>query len=373
MLIPLSRPYITDKEKAYVLEVLDSGQLSFGDKLQRFENEFNKQIQTKYALAMNSGTSALHVAVKALGLRAGDEVITSPYSFIASSNCLVYEGVKPVFVDIDPLTLNMDVTKIERTITANTKAILAVHVFGQPCDMDVIMHIADKYNLYVIEDACEAIGATWRGKAVGTLGDVGVFAFYPNKQITTGEGGVLITNDHSIFLKANSLRNQGRSVNNEWLQHDMIGYNYRMSDIHAAVGLAQMEQLEFILNKRKEVASSYDELIKQYHIPVTTPIIHPDCEISWFVYVVILPDGTNRNQLMNNLQSNGIQSKPYFPTIHLQKIYRELYSFKSGDFPICEQMSERTLAIPFYTELSLEQQQYVIQHLANELKGTDID
>ncbi|MEX2105247.1 MAG: DegT/DnrJ/EryC1/StrS family aminotransferase, partial [Bacilli bacterium] len=235
------------------------------------------------------------------------------------------------------------------------------------------LHIADQYNLYVIEDACEAIGAMWRGKPVGTIGDVGVFAFYPNKQITTGEGGMLITNDHSIFLKASSLRNQGRSVNSDWLQHDIIGYNYRMSDIQAAVGLAQMEKLDVILNKRKEVASKYDDLIKQFQVPVTTPFIHPDCKMSWFVYVVVLPVGTNRIQLMNNIQSQGIQSKPYFPTIHLQNIYRELYSFKIGDFPMCEKMSERTLAIPFYTELSSEQQRYVIQHLANELKRNDVD
>lgn len=363
MIIPLSRPDITNIEKIYVNEVLDSGQLSMGIKTDLFEKQFRDRFEARYAVAMNSGTSALHVAVKSLGLKAGDEVITTPYSFIASGNCLVYEGVKPVFVDIDPLTLNLNTSLIEGAITSKTKAILAVHIFGQPCNMDEIMKLANKYQLSVIEDSCEAIGAEWKGTPVGLIGDVGVFAFYPNKQITTGEGGTLVTNHKNIFEMAQALRNQGRSLTNKWLDHEYIGYNYRMSELQAAVGLGQMERLDEILQKREQVANRYLQLIDKFNLPVLTPKIVNDCRISWFVFIIILPKGVNRNLIINHLSSQGVQSKPYFPSIHLQPSFQKKFGSQLGNFPLSEEMSERTLAIPFYTNLTLEEQTFVIQTL----------
>ncbi|MGG1664116.1 DegT/DnrJ/EryC1/StrS family aminotransferase [Brevibacillus sp. NRS-1366] len=371
MFVPLSKPAIGLLEKLYVLQVLESGQLSLGPKLNQFEEAFRNEFQAKYAVAMNSGTSALHVAVKALGLGPGDEVITTPYSFVASSNCLLYEGVTPVFVDIDPRTLNMDTTRIEEKITSRTKAILAVHVFGQPCDMDEIGRIAVKYNLRVIEDACESLGAEWKGRKAGLLGDAGVFAFYPNKQITTGEGGILLTNQEAIYRMACSYRNQGRDLESEWLDHPVIGYNYRMSDLQAAVGVAQMERLHEILLKREAAAMRYIRLIEEYQPPISLPEISPDCKMSWFIFVVILPESADRKPLMQRLKEKGIQTKPYFPSIHLQSSYISRYGFKPGEYPISEKMSERTLAIPFYTDLIPEEQEYVIHHLSLALEGRD--
>lgn len=366
MEIPLSKPDITELEKKYVLEVLDSSVLSFGEKLTAFEESFRQKFHVKYAVAMNSGTSALHTIVKALNLKAGDEVITTSYSFIASSNCFVFEGVKPVFVDIDPKTLNIDTKKIEEKITENTKAILPVHVFGQPANMDEIVRIAKKYNLYIIEDACEAIGAKWKNDYAGTIGDAGVFAFYPNKQITTGEGGVLVTNHKEIYETALSLRNQGRNINSKWLEHERIGYNYRMSELQAAVGLAQMERLDEILLKREQVANHYRKLLQKYQVPVEVPTILREAVISWFVYVIILPKEIDRNQLMERLFQQGIHTRPYFPAIHLQPAYAP-FAFKKGDLPITEDISNRTLAIPFHSNLSYAEQEKVIHQLAIEL------
>lgn len=364
MMIPLARPDITELEKRYVLEVLDSGQLSFGEKLHQFEQLFCDELQMRHAVAMNSGTSALHVAVKALGLQEGDEVITTPYSFVASSNCLLYEGATPVFVDIDPLTLNIDTKKIEEAITARTKAILAVHVFGQVCQMDEIMRIARNHNLFVIEDACEALGAEWKGKKAGTFGDVSVFAFYANKQVTTGEGGILVTNSDHLYELACSLRNQGRSMQNSWLEHHRIGYNYRMSDLQAAVGLAQMQRLQELLQKREQVADRYMKLIEKHRLPVILPARMSEAKISWFVFVLILPQEADQQQVISFLSSKGIQTKPYFPSIHLQPYYQKWYSEAPRSFPVSEQMSKRTLAIPFHNNLTAEEQEYVIEHVS---------
>lgn len=367
MVIPLSKPDITDLEKRYVLEVLDSNILSFGEKLTTFENYFCKKFHVKYAVAMNSGTSALHTIVKALNLKAGDEVITTSYSFIASSNCFVFEGLKPIFVDIDRNTLNIDTNKIEEKITNKTKAILPVHVFGQPCNMDEIMRIAKKYNLYIIEDACEAIGAKWKNKFAGTIGDAGVFAFYPNKQITTGEGGVIVTNNEDIYKAALSIRNQGRKIDSEWLVHERIGFNYRMSELQAAVGVGQMERLEEILAKREQVARNYRDLIEKYRLPIELPKVLQEAVMSWFVFVIVLPKQIDRNKLMKRLLEKGIQTRPYFPSIHLQPAYQTLFSFEKGELPITEEMSNRTLAIPFYTSLTYADQEVVIRQLSMEL------
>lgn len=365
--IPLSKPDITHIEKTYVMDVLNTGELSLGNKIIEFERKFQDLLNVSYAVGMNSGTSALHVAVKALGLKEGDEVITSPYSFVASSNCLLYEGVKPVFVDVHPDTTVMDESLIEKAITDKTKAILVVHIFGHPCNMDEIVKIAKKYNLRIIEDACEAIGATWNGRLAGTFGDVSVFAFYPNKQITTGEGGMLVTNDEQIYNMAASLRNQGRSISNEWLSHERLGYNYRLSDIHAAIGVAQMERLPEILKKREKVAEQYHKLINEYQVPVMYLKNHQHATISWFVYPVLLPEYTNRDKVLEELLKKGIQSKPYFPSIHLQPFYKDLFQTNEGDFPVCEMLAKRSLAIPFFNDLSEKEQKYVMTTLLDIL------
>jgi perosamine synthetase len=364
MIIPLSKPDITQLEKTYVMDVLNSGVLSLGMKGYEFEGKFKDFLNVAYATGMNSGTSALHVAVKSLGLKEGDEVITTPYSFVASSNCLLYEGIKPVFVDVHQDTTVMDERLIERAITDKTKAILVVHIFGHPCNMDEIMKISKKHNLKIIEDACEAIGATWNGKLTGTFGDVGVFAFYPNKQITTGEGGMLVTNHEYIYEMAVSLRNQGRSIKNEWLSHERLGYNYRLSDIQAALGIAQMERLSEILKKRSKVAEQYHELIDKYQLPVTYLKSHSNAKMSWFVYPVLLPEEINRNEVIEELLTKGIQTKPYFPSIHLYPFYQELFQTKAGDFPVTEMLAKRSLAIPFFNDIKYKEQEYVITKLS---------
>ncbi|WP_203289890.1 DegT/DnrJ/EryC1/StrS family aminotransferase [Metabacillus sp. cB07] len=362
-MIPLSKPDITSLEKKYVMDVLDSGKLSLGDKVKEFEGKFKDLLNVSFAVAMNSGTSALHAAVKALGLTEGDEVITSPYSFIASSNCLLYEGVMPVFVDVHPDTAVMNEKLIEAAVTEKTKAILVVHIFGHPCNMDKIMEIALKYDLKVIEDACEALGATWKGKLAGTFGDAGIFAFYPNKQITTAEGGMLVTQKKDLYEVCASLRNQGRNISNEWLIHERLGYNYRLSDVHAAIGIGQMERLQEILAKRKKAADHYRSLIDHHQVPVAYLTEHPDAEISWFVYPVLVPETADRDEVMKELLEKGIQTKPYFPSIHLQAFYKSLFQTKEGDFPCAEMLGKRSLALPFFNDLKEEEQEFVIAAL----------
>ncbi|MBM7703021.1 DegT/DnrJ/EryC1/StrS family aminotransferase [Metabacillus iocasae] len=368
MQIPLSKPDITNLEIQYVTDVLKSGNLSLGDKVRAFEQKFEEWLRISHAVAMNSGTSALHVAVKSLGLKPGDEVITSPYSFVASSNCLLFEGVKPVFVDVHPDTTVMNEDLIEAAITDKTKAILVVHIFGHPCNMEKIMDIANRYQLKVIEDACESIGATWNGQYTGTFGDISVFAFYPNKQMTTGEGGMLVTNNTHIYEMAKSLRNQGRSVKNEWLVHERLGYNYRLSDVHAAIGVAQMERIQDILTKREQAATRYHTLIQKHTVPVTHLQCHPAATISWFVYPILLPNQVNRDEVMAKLSEKGVQTKPYFPSIHLQSFYQDMLNTKTGDFPVSEMLAQRSLALPFFNNITMEEQTYVIETLLSILK-----
>jgi len=371
MNVPLSSPDITKLEREYVLSVLSTPNLSLGPMLPRFESEFAKYLGVKYAIAVNSGTSGLHLIVKALNIKDDDVVITTPFSFVASANCILFERAKPVFVDIDPVTYNIDATKIEIEIIrqieqgSRVKAILPVHVFGYPCNMDEIMDIARKYDLKVIEDACEAIGSDYKGKKAGTFGTAGVFAFYPNKQMTTGEGGMIVTDDKNIAGLCGSLRNQGRDENGGWLMHERLGYNYRLSDINCALGLAQLERLNEILAKRARVAEMYNRKLEKIEDVYTT--VHTDnVNISWFVYVVRLSDRftrENRDEILAGLRAAGIGCNNYFTPIHLQPFYRELYGFKKGDFPVTEHVSERTIALPFYNNLKEEQIDYIIDNL----------
>jgi len=356
--VPIARPDITDKEVEAVVDVIKSDILSIGPKIQEFEENVCDYVGVKNAVAVNSGTSALHLLVRALGFEEGDEVITTPFSFIASSNCLLFEKVKPVFVDIEPETMGMDLDKVEEKITEKTKGILTVDVFGQPFDIERTIEIAEKHNLKVIDDACEAIGAEWKGKKVGTFTH-STFAFYPNKQMTTAEGGMIVTNDDEVAELCRSMRSQGRAITGTWLFHERLGYNYRMSELHAALGLVQLSRLDEMLARREEVAQKYNERlegIKEVTIPYITPEV---TRMSWFVYVVRLDKNVNRDGVIEYLKDQGVQSKPYFTPIHLQPFYTEMFGYKRGDFPICEEVGDSVLALPFFNKISDEEIDYV--------------
>jgi len=369
--IPLSNPDITQKEINGVINVLKTPYLALGPKLKEFEDNFAKYIGTKYAMAVNSGTSGLHLLIRALGIKKGDEVITTPFSFIASANCALYEDAKPIFVDIDPLTLNIAPKKIEKTITKRTKAMVIVDIFGHPADWDPILKIAKKYNLKVIEDSCEAIGAMYKNKKCGKFGDAAIFAFYPNKQMTTGEGGMVITNNKSVADNCRSMTNQGRRVENgKWLEHVQLGYNYRMSDINAALGIVQLSRIKEILKKRNQVAEMYNNGLKN-NPAIKIPYVASWAKISWFVYVIQLVKeytGSDRNKIMGMLKKKGIQCSNYFQCIHLQPFYKNMFGYKRGDFPIAESVSDHTIALPFYSNMKNNQINYVINNLINAVE-----
>ncbi len=363
--IPLAKQDITELEIDVINEVIRSDRLSLGPKVIAFEEAICNYIGCKYAVAVNSGTSALHVGMVSANVGEGDEVITSSFSFIASANSILFVRAKPIFVDIDPETWELDVSKVEESITEKTKAILPVHIFGQPCQMKPIMEIAQRYNLLVLEDSCEALGAEVDGKKAGTFGLWGTFAFYPNKQITTGEGGMLITDDENVAKLARSLRNQGRGESNEWLGHERLGYNYRLSELQAGLGWAQMQRIDQILAKREWVANLYIERLKD-NPKIVLQKVEPNVKMSWFVFVVRLADEFTRDQrdrLIDLLRENGIGCSPYFAPIHLQKFYREMFGYKEGDLPITEHIGSRSLALPFHTKLTENQIDYVCQTL----------
>ncbi len=358
MIVPLSQPYLGEEEIDAVVAVLRSDRLALGPRTAEFEQLFAQAIGTKYAIAVNSGTSGLHLAVRALGLGPGDEVITTPFSFVASSNCILFEGATPVFVDADERTFNIDPALIEAAITPRTKAILPVHVFGESADMEPIMAIARKHGLRVIEDACEAIQATYQGQTVGTFGDVAVYGFYPNKQITTGEGGMIVTNDEAIYDYCLSARNQGRATDMQWLTHVRLGYNYRISEMTAAMGAEQMKKLPQIMALRHEKAVRYMELLSGI-AGLRFPDGWTEPSHSWFVFAVRVDAGI-RDQLLDILNANGVQSKAYFsPCIHLQEFYMRDFGYKEGMFPMAELLSKETIILPFFTSISEEQMLYV--------------
>lgn len=363
--IPLSNPDITETEIKSILDVLKTPSLSLGPKLPEFENLVAKYVGTKYAVAVNSGTSALHLIIRSLGISDGDEVITTPFSFIASANCILFERAKPVFVDINPQTLNIDVDKIEEKISSRTKAILAVDVFGFPADWENLKKISQKHNLKLIEDSCEALGAEYQKKKAGTFGEAACFAFYPNKQITTAEGGIIVSNDHNLVEMCKSMRNQGRELGEDWLQHQRLGYNYRLSDINCALGIAQMQRIEEILGKREKVANIYRQKLKNIK-GICIPYNSPQIKRSWFVYVIILDDNYSikqRDAILANLKARGIGCAGYFPPIHLQPFYVKSFDYKIGDYPITEYVAQRTIALPFYNNLIEEQIEYITENL----------
>jgi len=357
MRIPLSSPDIDVEDIAAVVGVLRSSQLSLGPVLGEFERSFAEYIGAPHAVGVSSGTAGLHLALLAVGIRAGDEVIVPSFTFIAAANAIRYVDAVPVFVDIDPITLNMDRECVERAITLRTRALIAVHTFGSPVDLDALLAIASRHDLKVIEDACEAIGADYKGRKVGTFGDAGVFAFYPNKQITTGEGGMVVTGDEEVANALRSLRNHGRRPGDEWFEHFELGYNYRIQEMSCALGLAQLGRIESILERRRMVAEEYDRRLRGCPELVLPSLEIPDRSISWFVYVARLGDeftAAERDAMRQFMIDRGIGCGRYFAPIHLQPAYRSVPSAKLR-LPVTEAQAGRTLALPFFNRITSEQ------------------
>jgi perosamine synthetase len=363
--IQLAQPDITDAERDAVLAVLKTPTLAMGPQAGAFEAAIARFAGVRHAIAANSGTSALHLIVRALEIGEGDEVITTPFSFVASSNCLLFERARPVFADIEPKTLCLDPARVESGITKKTKAILAVDVFGHPADWPALEAIAKKRHLLLIEDSAESLGSAAGGRRCGSFGEAAVFAFYPNKQITTGEGGVVVTDDDRIASLCRSLASQGRGKGGGWLDHERLGYNYRMDEMSAALGLAQLGRIEEIMAARARVASWYAEALAGVD-GVQPPYVAPGAEISWFVYVVRLAERftrEDRNRILEDLEERGIGCRDYFAPIHLQPFYRKLLGTKEGDFPVAESVGSRTIALPFHNRLTQEEVATVVQVL----------
>ena len=364
--IPLARPVLGEREVELVTGVLRSGRLSLGPVIERFEAELAAYAGARYGAAVSSGTAGLHLLAHAAGIGPGDEVITSPFSFVASANCFIYEGGTPVFADIDPSTLNLDPAAVEAAVTPRTKAVVAVDIFGYPCELDPLRDLCDRHGLALIEDSCEALGAEYRGKRLGSHGHPAVFAFYPNKQLTTGEGGMIVTDDEEQQRLFKSLANQGRADGGGWLDHARFGFNYRLDEIAAAIGLAQLEKLDAMLGARAEVAARYAELLAP--VDVELPLADDADHVrSWFVYVVKLPEGCDREAVIAALERDGIATSRYLPSIHLQAYMRERYGFAEGLCPVSEAASRRTLALPFFPELEREDQERVADALRTAL------
>ncbi len=377
--IPLARPELGPREEELLLEVVRSGSLSLGPKLDQFEHDFSDWIGGScYAVAVSSGTAALHLGVRAMGWGEGDEVVTSPLSFVASTNCLLYEGAKPVFADIDPVTLTLDPDQAAAGVGEKTAGLLPVHIFGYPADLPAFGKIATDRGLGMLEDACQALGAVDRtGKRIGMDGNLATFAFYANKQMTTGEGGILVIPDREVAEAVRSERNQGRTPDLEQVDHDRIGFNYRLTDLHAAIGIAQLERLDEMLNARENVAALYRERLTQLgaepagenenHDIVLPCENNGDERRSWFVFVVQLPQGADRKAVIAALAKGDIASRAYLPCIHLLPPYRDRFGFKGGEFPVAERISESSLALPFFTSMTEGQVDRVCTALAEAL------
>jgi perosamine synthetase len=363
--IPLSRPWLDEREEELVLEVLRSGRLSLGPWIDRFEEQVADRVGAPYAAALSSGTAGLHLLCRIANLGPGDEVITSPLSFVASANCFILEGATPVFADVDPVTLNLDPAAVEAAINERTKAIVAVDMFGYPCELDELRALADRHGLTLIEDACESLGAEYRGTPLGGHGPSAAFAFYPNKQMATGEGGVVTTHSEEEWQLLQSLRNQGRAYEGGgWFHHVRLGLNYRWTDIQAAIGIAQLEKLDRILELRGAAAAHYGELLDGI-AGVEAPNADDDeHRRSWFVYVVRLDADLDRDGVMDALRREGVATAEYVPCIHLQPYMRERFGFAEGLCPVAEGTARRTMALPFFTQIETEDQARVVEVLS---------
>jgi dTDP-4-amino-4,6-dideoxygalactose transaminase len=351
--IPLSRPWLGPHEEELVLEVLRSGRLSLGPRLAEFERAFATRLGVRHACGVSSGTAGLHLAVRSAGVEPGDEVVTTPFSFVASANCLLYEQARPVFCDIDARTLNLDPHAARAAVGERTAGLLPVHVFGYPADLPALETLAAERGLWLVEDACEALGAVDReGVTVGARGNLAVFGFYPNKQLTTGEGGMVTCASAELKERLDSERNQGRAPLMEWLDHDRLGFNYRLPELACALGIAQLARLDALLAARAGVAGLYREALADSD-ELELPCADRELERrSWFVFVVALPRGVDRASVIDALRAAGIDSKPYLPAIHLLDLYRERFGHREGEFPVCEDMAARSLALPFFPQMS---------------------
>ena len=363
-LIPLARPLVGAREEELVLEALRSRRLALGPMLPAFEQALGRRLGAGHVSAVSSGTAALHLSIRAAGVAAGDEVVTTPLSFVASANCLLYEGARPVFCDIDPRTLNLDPDAAAAAVGERTTGLLPVHLYGYPADMPALERLAAGRDLWIVEDACEALGAVHAdGMAVGARGHLSTFGFYPNKQLTTGEGGAVVCPGIAAKERIDSERNQGRAPDMGWLDHDRLGFNYRLDDLSCALGLAQLERLDDLLAARSRVASWYSEgLAGVEGLELPCPDQGGDRR-SWFVYVVQLPPAVDRDEAVEALRERGVDSKPYLPAIHLLSFYRERFGHREGEFPVCEDVSRRSLALPFYPELGESGVERVVEAL----------
>jgi perosamine synthetase len=362
--IPLAKPVLGEAEERAVVEVLRSGQLSLGPRLVEFEEAFAEMKGARYASAVSSGTAGLHLALRAVGVTDGDEVVTSPFSFVASANAIVFERATPVFADIDPVTLNLDPQAAAAAVNERTRALLPVHIFGYPADMEAFESLAARHGLGIVEDACEALDGRHEDfRDVGGRGNPAVFGFYANKQMTTGEGGMITIGDPAMKARIDSERNQGRAPDMDWLDHDRLGFNYRLSDIACALGLAQMSRLGEMTEGRRRVARLYREGLAGVD-GLTLPCEDRGLERrGWFVFVVQLPHGVDRDETVRALLARGIQSKPYLPAIHLMSYYRERFGHREGEFPVCEDVAARSIALPFFPEMSEGQVERVAAQL----------
>jgi len=349
--IPIAQPDIGESEIEAVTEVLRGDVLALGPRAEAFEEAVAELAGRRYGVACSSGTAGLHMVIAGLGLGEGDEVITTPFSFVASANCILYERAIPRFVDIEEETLGIDPGLLAGMAGPNTRAVLAVDVFGNPCRIDAIQEAADHQGWYLIEDSCEALGSTFRGRQAGSFGVAGVFAFYPNKQITTGEGGMVVTDDPALAAALRSLRNQGRDADGTWLRHVRLGFNYRLDELSAALGVAQVQRLAELRGRRRHVVDRYAQALQGFPwLRVPTPA--PEAEVDWFVYVIRLDPGIDRDRIVGQLDERGISTRPYFSPIHLQPYWRDRFGYRPGDFPVTERVASSTLALPFSTRLT---------------------
>ncbi|MBN2555515.1 MAG: DegT/DnrJ/EryC1/StrS family aminotransferase [Anaerolineales bacterium] len=383
--IPMSSPDLTDLERDAVASVMETSWLAMGPQIQGFEDEFAAYAGMKHAIAVSSGTTGLHLCVRAAGIERGDWVLTTPFSFISSSNIILYEQAVPVFVDVDPMTGNMDMVqaaeatsdlmaggrRAERWLPRKSasqasalRALLPIDVFGQPADYDALDRIAQEHQLTIIEDSCEALGSEYRGKKAGSFGDAGVFAFYPNKQMTTGEGGIVVTDRDDWAQSIKSLSNQGRAPGDTWLQHTFLGYNYRMTEMSAALGRAQLSRLDELISKRTQVAAWYEERLKNLDGVQTLPMASTTSRMSWFVYVIRFDARVDRSMVMRELERRGIPSRPYFSPIHLQPYFMGAFGYQPGDYPVTETLGAQNLALPFSSVMREDEVAYVCDALA---------
>jgi perosamine synthetase len=357
------------REEELVLDVLRSRHLSLGPRLAEFEGALAGRLGVEHVSAVSSGTAGLHLALRAAGMQAGDEVLTSPFSFVASANAVLYENARPVFCDIDPRTFNLDPNAAAAAVTERTAGILPVHIFGYPADMPAFERLAGEHGLWLVEDACEALGAVHGdGKAVGARGHSAVFGFYPNKQLATGEGGAVSCPSAEVKARIDSERNQGRAPDMGWLDHDRLGFNYRLSDVACALGLAQLERLDDLLADRARVAAAYGERLAGLEgLELPCPDADGDRR-SWFVYVVQLPAEVDRDETIERMRASGVDVKPYLPAIHLMSFYRDRFGHRQGEFPVCEEVSRRSLALPFFPELTESQVERVTETLVGIIR-----